>query len=93
MEKIISLKELNENGILMLTIKKHNFLRDGERHPFEYHNSRPVVCYIHYYHDEYIVTIRVMSTTQFRYYSYEGALNNCRWFLEKILGFYRMLRD
>lgn len=81
MRKFISLKKLNEEGTLILTFKKHTFLRDEERHPSEYANGKPDVCYIHYYHDRYIVTRRVIETMQIAYYSYADALRNFKDFI------------
>lgn len=71
MKKTISLKELNQNGQLIVMCKKVGFVTDGDKHPniYEY----PTTCYLHYYKDEYVITDTIIRTRQRIFYSYANA--------------------
>lgn len=71
MKPNFSLKELNANGQLVLSCKKHVFVRDNM--PYCYANNRASWCYVHYYKHAYIVTQYILSVLQLEYHDFQDA--------------------
>lgn len=65
------LKELNANGLLILSCKKHLFVQNNM--PYCYSDNRASSCYIHYYKHAYIVTMNILSVSQYEFHKFEDA--------------------
>lgn len=71
MKSNFSLKELNANGLLVLSCKKHLFV--GDNVPYCYSDNRASSCYVHYYKHAYIVTMYIWTTDQWKFHDFQDA--------------------
>lgn len=71
MKPKFSLKELNANGQVVLSCKKHAFVKDNM--PYLYCDNRASSCYVHYYKHAYIVTQNILSVIQLEFHDFQDA--------------------
>lgn len=82
----ISLKELNANGQLIAECKKVAFFFGDERRPLLYRKGDPIVCYLHYYNDEYVVSSHIICDVQVKYDTYDYAYARLQEIVNSIKG-------
>lgn len=82
MKPNFSLKELNANGLLVLSCKKHLFVQDNVA--YCYVDNRASTCYVHYYKHAYIVTQYILSVIQMEFNDFQDAQRMFNNFVESI---------